>query len=846
MRPKMGRLLQLLQNNATRLDVPRANGVAALRVDRHRPITEREHDGQWPIANSRNPRYHPPLDMIDLGSLNPQQREAVMHGDGPLLVLAGAGSGKTRVITFRIAYLVGNKGVDASQILAVTFTNKAAAEMQERIYRLVPAGGGRPTIGTFHSTALRVLRKYADKLGYTSSFVVYDTADQMTLIRRCMRELSLDEDSYTPRSVLSRISKAKNDLLSPSEFEKYNHDFFGTKVAEVYRLYQKRLKEFDAMDFDDLIGQYVHLLRDFEEVRNAIRARWRHILIDEYQDTNHAQYSLVKLLAGEGGNVVAVGDEDQSIYKFRGANIQNILNFERDFPGARIIKLEQNYRSTGNILDAATGVVSNNVARKGKTLFTDAGKGEPVRVVSCETDREEAKFVVEKIQELRRGGMTLDEFAILFRTNAQSRSFEEELLKANIPYTVVGGVKFYERAEIKDLLAYLRLSIRPHDTPSIERVINVPARGIGGTTTKALDQASREGDVSLWTVIDGPQPYLAERARKAVREFRDLMADLQQGAANPLPQFLDFLLVRTGYRKMLLESTDPQDETRLQNIEELVNSAREFYEANPASTISDYLDSVSLMSDLDNLQSGKGVTLMTLHSAKGLEFKVVFLGGMEEGILPHSQSRDEDDDVEEERRLCYVGMTRAREQLYCLHALQRRIHGQFREQSPSPFLREIPSKVTEEVKLRVPNYSAGYARPSYGGGSSYGSGSYGSSSNTPSWREKPLAPKPRAYAVPPKSPATANAPKGVADAKNVFGFFQNSPVQFDPSAIQQPARQEGAAVEFKRGARVRHEQFGDGIILTMEGSGPDAKLSVYFDRAGTKKFIAKFAKLKKL
>ena len=744
--------------------------------------------------------------MLDLTGLNPQQREAVTHGDGPLLVLAGAGSGKTRVITYRIAWLIGEKGVKPWNILAVTFTNKAANEMLSRVERLVPSIGARPWIGTFHSTSLRLLRRYADRLGFTKSFAVYDTADQLTLVRRCMRELQMNDEAFPPRAVLSRISNAKNELIGPAEYEKTNLDFFGSRVAEIYRLYQKKIKEFDAMDFDDLIGNYVQLLEQNEDIRTELHDRFQHLLIDEYQDTNRAQYVLIKLLAGPRGNIVAVGDEDQSIYRFRGADINNILNFERDFPGARIVKLEQNYRSTGNILDAATGVVSNNIARKGKTLFTDAGGGEPVRIVTASTDREEAQFVLEKINTLR-SRMKLADFAVLFRTNAQSRPFEEELLRANMPYSVVGGVKFYERAEIKDVLAYLRLALRPFDTPSIERVINVPSRGIGDTTTKALDEAAASRGLSLWLTIEGDLDFLPSRAAKAVREFREIVHDLQRAATNPPPEFLDYLLLRTGYRRMLQESRDIQDESRLQNIDELLNSAREFTDANDNATLADYLDSLTLISDLDKYESEKGVTLMTLHAAKGLEFRVVFLAGMEEGILPHSQSLEQSDDLEEERRLCYVGMTRAREQLYCLHALERRVHGQPREQSPSGFLSEIPDTVKEEVRTGRPRYMP----PQRSG-----------------------APRPAA--------AFSGQRK---DVTNIASFFKNAPVQFDPNSIR-PAAVESRSAELKRGARVRHDQFGDGTILTMEGSGPEAKLTVYFDRAGSKKFIAKYAKLKRI
>jgi DNA helicase II / ATP-dependent DNA helicase PcrA len=771
--------------------------------------------------------------MIDLGELNPRQREAVTHGEGPLLVLAGAGSGKTRVITYRIAWLIGEKRVDPRKILAVTFTNKAAGEMVARVGLLVAGAGARPVVGTFHATSLRQLRRYADRLGFSRNFTVYDTADQMALVRRVLRDLNFNEDAFPARGVLSRISKAKNELVGPAEFEKENVDFFGARIAEAYRLYQKRLKEFDAMDFDDLIGNYVVLLRSHPDVRDEIRSRIEHLLIDEYQDTNRAQYVLVKLLAGERGNVTAVGDEDQSIYRFRGADINNILNFESDFPGAKIVKLEQNYRSTGSILDAATGVVSNNVARKGKRLFTEGGAGDPVRVVTCETEREEAQFAVTKILSLR-GVVPLREFAVLFRTNAQSRPFEEELLGSNLPYTVVGGVKFYERAEIRDLMAYLRLTVRPNDDPAIERVINTPARGIGDVTLRAIaDEAAKSG-ASLWTTIEGDLDFLPGRASKAVREFREIVHDLQRAASNPIPELFDYLLVRTGYRRMLAGSNDPQDEARVQNIDELMNSAREFHEANPAASLGDYIDSVTLMSDVDSYDAEKGVTLMTLHAAKGLEFRIVFLAGMEEGLLPHSQSADEVDGVEEERRLCYVGMTRAREQLYCLHVLQRRIYGQFREQSPSPFLGEIPAGAREEVVLarqryRRPETTDDWGEPRRGNRFGGGSGRW-----TPERSSRPQRPSP-----PPPDRSLAKT------AGDISSFFGKEPVRFDPEAIQ-PARAQGGRDAITRGAHVRHAQFGKGVVLKIEGTGDQAKLTVYFDRAGTKKFIAKFAQLEKI
>jgi len=739
--------------------------------------------------------------MIQLDDLNPQQREAVTHGEGPLLVLAGAGSGKTRAITYRIAHLIAEGTARPRNILAVTFTNKAAGEMRDRVHRLVPAVDGLPTIGTFHSTSLRVLRRYADRLGYTSRFAIYDTADQLALVKRVSRDAGYDDTAFPPRKFLSAISKAKNDLVGPAQYKERHTDFYGSRVAEVYVAYQRQLEKLDAMDFDDLIGNYVRLLPQHDDVRGEVTDRIHHLLIDEYQDTNHSQYVLIRLLGGDRRNIVAVGDEDQSIYRFRGADVSNILNFERDFPGAKIVKLEQNYRSTGNILDAASGVVSHNVERKGKRLFTDRGAGEPVRLVLCATDREEARYVNESIHELR-DAIPLTEMAVLFRTNAQSRPFEEELLASNVPYIVVGGTRFYDRAEIKDVLAWVRLAVRPHDDQALLRVINVPARGIGATTVSKLEAAAATAGTSIWTVIESDPDFLPDRARKAIGEFRTIVHDLQRESSRPVDEFLDRLLERTGYRKLYVGSRDPQDEARLENIDELVNSAREYREDNPEAGVGDYLDSVSLMADVDSWDSSRGVTLMTLHAAKGLEFRAVFLAGMEEGLMPHSNSRD---DVEEERRLCYVGMTRAKERLDLIHCRQRRIHGQFHEQSPSPFLGEIPESVTAEVS-RVTDY--------------------------PSAKRETAR---RSWA------------SDQASAESIGSFFRGAPVRFDPSAIRSPKPSgSGRSGELRRGSRVRHDLFGDGVVLQTEGSGPDAKLTVFFDRAGKKKFVAKYVKLTRI
>ncbi|MBW3563232.1 MAG: UvrD-helicase domain-containing protein [Acidobacteria bacterium] len=743
--------------------------------------------------------------MIDTSSLNERQKEAVLHGDGPLLVLAGAGSGKTRVITYRIAHLIDSERARPGEIAAVTFTNKAAAEMYRRISSLLGSSvHGRPTIATFHSLSLRVLREFADRIGYTKSFAVYDSPDQLALIKRVQRKLEMDETAFPPRRLRNAISDAKGKLISVDEFTASNTDFYGSRLARVYGEYQKTLRELDGMDFDDLIVNHVRLLRENEDVRAHLHERWKYLLIDEYQDTNHMQYVLVRELAGQRQNVTAVGDEDQSIYKFRGADIDNILNFERDFEGAEVIKLEQNYRSTGNILAAASAVVSHNVRRKGKTLFTDAAAGDPVRVVAHPRDRDEAEFVISNVRELRET-VPLNEIAILFRTNAQSRSFEEELRSANIPYVVVGGTKFYERAEIKDALAFARAAIRHQDAHSIERVINVPARGIGAATIERLRAAAEQTGGTLWDSIVAPPEDLGTRARKAVAEFRAILVDLAKAAEESnVPEFFETLLQRTGYRQLYVNSRDPQDDARIENLDELVSSTKEFQEENPDATVRDYLDAISLIADVDEWDDKSGsLTLMTLHSAKGLEFRVVFLTGLEDGLLPHVQSSD---DVEEERRLCYVGMTRAREQLYLTHAGERRVHGTFRQQEESPFLLEIPDDCLER---------SGTLSHGHGGARS---------------RFEPVRERREA--------------SGTASS---IGSFFNAPVRFDSSALRtKTARDGGADDKLERGARVRHEQFGDGVILQKEGSGDATRLTVYFDRVGRKKFVARFANLTKI
>ncbi len=730
----------------------------------------------------------PPLDLES--SLNPDQLAAVTHGAGPQLVLAGAGSGKTRVITYRIAWLVGNQGVDPSAIVAVTFTNKAADEMAGRVERLLGTSPLPTFVGTFHRFALRLLRRYGERVGLAAGFTIFDAADQLALVKKALASEGLDEGVFAPRSVLAAISSAKSRLLGPAAYEAEANGFFPQRVARVYRRYQGMLVESTGVDFDDMLRLAVRLLTGESDIRDRLRRAVEHLLVDEFQDTNHAQMRLVREVIGELGNLTAVGDEDQGIYRWRGADLENVLDFEKSFPGAVVRKLERNYRSTQSILSAAGRLVEHNQHRRGKRLWTAAGEGDPVELYRARDEQDEARWVVNTINELL-GEMPLSEMAILVRTNAQTRAFEEELLRRQTPYVLVGGVRFYERAEIKDLIAYLRFVRRPRDNFSLQRILNQPPRGIGKATRELLEATAEECGGSLWEALcHAEMASFPARSSRALKKFRDLISGLQAAAAElALPELLDRILEETGYAG-LYRNDDPESQARLENIGEFLTAAREISEqadneepGNDQATdpLDAFLDHVSLVSDLDSFDSGQGVSLMTLHSAKGLEFRCAVIGGLEDGLLPHFNSMGEPDDLEEERRLLYVGMTRAKERLVLTSCRRRRIAGRYQDQEESPFLLEIPA---ERLKIH-------------------------------------------------ESPELFYGPR----TRGAYAFFGRS-------ATEDFELDQDSGDHLQRGRRVRHSTLGDGVLLDMEGEGRNSKITVFFERVGKRKLIAKYANLK--
>jgi DNA helicase-2/ATP-dependent DNA helicase PcrA len=627
-----------------------------------------------------------------LDDLNPAQREAVVAGDGPLLVLAGAGSGKTRVIAYRIAWLLTHRGLSPRNLLAVTFTNKAAGEMARRVDALLaPAGLSSPIIATFHSVCVRILRRHGTHVGLPPHFTIYDEDDRLALVKECMKEGELADRTFTPSAAVHRISYLKNQMTAVSEALRDARGPWEKKAALVYSRYEKRLRETGAVDFDDLLLLVVRLLDETPEVLAWYRGLWRSVLVDEYQDTNRAQYRIIRLLTQEHRNVCVVGDSDQSIYKWRGADIRNILDFEDDFPGTKVVRLEQNYRSTRSILAVAAGVIAHNVQRKDKTLWTENPSGEPTRVYRAWDEHEEASFVAQSILGLRTEGMPWDGVAVFYRTNAQSRVLEDALRRARIPYVIVGGVRFYERREIKDTLAYLRLAVNPADDVAFRRAIGAPSRGIGQATLARLDEEAARQSRPLLAVAAEPPADVRGKPARTLQEFAALIARLagQRRDVTP-PAFIDLVLEQSGYREALRQERAPEAEARLENLEELVAAAEDFTHSEPEPTLEGFLDGVALVADVDELKDAEArVTLMTLHSAKGLEFQAVFVTGLEEGVFPHARSMNDPDEVEEERRLCYVGVTRARERLTLSWALHRRIHG-YGVGEPSRFLREMP------------------------------------------------------------------------------------------------------------------------------------------------------------
>ena len=642
-----------------------------------------------------------------LDDLNPAQREAVLTTEGPLLVIAGAGSGKTRVLTRRIAHLLAAVGVKPPEILAITFTNKAAAEMRERVEDLVGPPARASWVMTFHAACGRILRREAPLLGYRSNFTIYDQADQVRLVKHCLDELDRDPKRFTPRGIHSQISNAKNHLVGPAEYMSRVASFYDQTVADVYDLYQRHLFTHNAVDFDDMLYLTVDVLERFPEAAEKWQKAFRYVLVDEYQDTNHAQYRLLQLLAAKHGNVFAVGDPDQSVYGFRGADIRNVLEFEQDFPGARTIALEQNYRSTNSILEAANGVIRHNRERKEKNLWSELGEGEPVRVIEVEDEHAEARYVAAEIAMLVELGYSSSEIAVFYRTNAQSRVLEDVLVRQGVAYQVIGGPRFYERAEVKDLIAYLQVIDNPYDAVSLIRIANRPRRGIGDSTLARLQSYADAQAISLWEATEFAEDAgVGTAPQKAVRAFRNVIQSCMSGALElEVPELIERVLEQSGTIAALEAERTIEAQGRIENLQELVSLAREWQEQNPEPNLSSFLQEVSLYSDQDAIRGEASlVTLMTLHNAKGLEFRAVFLIGMEEGMFPHSRSIEEQG-VEEERRLCYVGMTRAMEKLTLLHTSSRMQYGGRSHNLPSRFLDELPERHVERERLQPASWS---------------------------------------------------------------------------------------------------------------------------------------------
>ncbi|MFY9414796.1 MAG: DNA helicase PcrA [Tepidanaerobacteraceae bacterium] len=647
--------------------------------------------------------------MDFLQDLNSQQRKAVTHPAGPLLVLAGAGSGKTRVLTYRIAYLIKNQAVNPRNIIAITFTNKAAQEMKERLQQLLPSVNDI-LVSTFHSACVRFLRFDIDKLGYNRNFIIFDTQDSQALIKECLQALNIDEKKFAPAAVLNYISRAKDRLLEPSKCLDNAKDIREKTMATLYELYQRRLKEHNALDFDDIIVKTVQLFKEFPAVLSYYQKRFLHILVDEYQDTNLAQYELVRMMAAKHRNLCVVGDDDQSIYAFRGADIRNILEFEQDFPDATVIRLEQNYRSTKTILNAANDVIDNNFARKKKRLWTDNGEGEKINLVTLEDEGQEAYFIAQEINNrIFRDNLNYKDFAVLYRTNAQSRVLEEAMVRMRLPYKIIGGLRFYQRKEIKDILAYLRVIANPSDDVSLLRIINVPKRGIGTTTVDRLKAAAEERNQSIFDIImDGKGLSISSGTLNKLQAFLLMMQDFRDVADTmSVSELINYVLEQTGYMDKLISENTNEALSRAENLREMIGAAMDFEQKMPDGTLEDFLTELALVSDVDDLdEDSDAVVLMTLHNAKGLEFPIVFMAGMDEGIFPHSRSLLDEDQLEEERRLCYVGMTRAKKKLYMTRAWQRSLYGNTSYYAASRFLNEISDEYIIETSYGIADNAA--------------------------------------------------------------------------------------------------------------------------------------------
>lgn len=718
--------------------------------------------------------------------LNPQQLAAVHQTEGPVLVVAGAGSGKTRAITYRIVYLIREKQVSPESILAITFTNKAAKEMLDRVYKKLGSCDTYPWVSTFHSFCLKLLRKHIHELGYSNDFVIYDSQDQLSLVKKSMKKANVNEEAFPPRAILSHISGFKNDYLFASDIRLDNYSYgHQLKAAEVYPVYQQAMRENNGLDFDDLLMLTVHLLRNHSSIKDYYNRRFQYVLIDEFQDTNVTQYNLVRMLAESHQNVCVVGDDDQSIYRWRGANIENILHFEKDFSNTRVIKLEQNYRSTQNILTAAAAVVRENISRKDKTLWTENAAGHQIIYYRAEDEVDEARAVCERLQEwANEDGHSFNDMAILYRTNAQSRVVEDQLRQMQLPYQVVGGLKFYERREVKDILAYMRVVLNPADSVSLKRIVNVPVRGIGKSS---LDKVEAYCDQQGLSLLEGlrqaePQKIVSTGPAKKIAQFVALIDQLQSiYEERAAEEFLNEILSRTGYMAKLQSENSVESQSRLENLNELYSAVEQFSESHPENTLREFLDTTALVSDLDKLDDSRGVLpLMTLHTCKGLEFEGVCMIGVENGLLPHASSMSSPEEFEEERRLCYVGITRAKSRLMITNARRRRIYGNTYSYQPSDFLTAIPGEVLQkEVAL------GGYDSP------------------------------------PPSS-------------------YRQQPEISLPESTSRTSFKDG---DYCVGTKVLHPKFGSGVVVNREGNEGDWKVVVFFKKAGKKKLAVNHANL---
>ena len=763
-----------------------------------------------------------------INGLNDRQKEAVLATDGPCLVIAGAGSGKTKVLTHKIAYDI-ESGIKPWNILAITFTNKAANEMKERIEKLIGDAAKDLWMGTFHSICVRILRRYIDRIGYKTDFVIFDTSDQKTLIKECLKTLKVDDKIFTDRGVLSEISNGKNEMLEPKAYGvKYAGDFRKKTIAEIYELYQRRLKENNAIDFDDIINFTIKILSENPDVLDYYTEKFKYILVDEYQDTNKAQFTLVSLLASKYGNLTVVGDSDQGIYSFRGADISNILNFERDFPGTKIIKLEQNYRCTGNILKAANAVIKHNENKYDKKLWTENEEGHLPCIYCGEDEYDEGRYIVEQINHLKTEEYYKNsDFTILYRMNAQSRAIEDILMREGIPYKVIGGLKFYERKEIKDIIAYLRLIHNSADNLSLKRIINEPKRGIGKTSIEQIQEISDKTGNSMYEIIRNAQEYGLTRVYSNSRDFIEQMEYLKSKKDElKISDLIKETLNKTGYTKALENENSVEAETRIENLEEFLTVAIEFEEESADNTLAEFLENITLSSDIDGMEDqDNSITLMTLHSAKGLEFPVVFLVGMEEGIFPGYKSIGEPQALEEERRLFYVGITRAKQYLYLTCAKHRTIFGSTSYNQVSRFVKEIPEELLEGYAEVVERKSVDKEEfKDYGYRWSYGKGQ-----------------TVKTFKMSEEDKSAVAKTIGEQGTKSEYQY--RTAESFLNSIKQNNQTHDVDLSKYQVGQRVYHKKFGEGTITKLEQEGNDVKVDLEFDKAGHKRLMAKFAGL---